>query len=165
MAVFDTEMTHIVNTWLEASSTYNDTRMMLIANDIKTYNSFKSLDKEEIYALEQIKTNGAPTKLRSHHVKQVTNTREYISFLGSSGERALANDPTKWVRDDFNTWQSKGKPMGPNATFLTGAGTAVTIAVTTTAAEKLQKVDDNRLQIWKRGNKDAKDYPMLENDK
>ena len=63
---------------------------MLITNNVKMYDSFKPFDKEEIYALEQIKTNGAPTKLRSHHAKQVLDRRECISFLGASGSKAVA---------------------------------------------------------------------------
>ena len=31
-------------------------------------------------------------------------------------------------------------------------------------AEILQTVDDNKLQSWRRGHKDPKDYPTLEND-
>ena len=42
--VFDTEMAHLVEVWLEAKSTINDVRLILIANDIKMYDSFKSLD-------------------------------------------------------------------------------------------------------------------------
>ena len=43
---------------------------MLIDNSIMTYNSFKCLDKEEKYSLEQVKTDGATTKLRSHQAKR-----------------------------------------------------------------------------------------------
>ena len=74
---------------------------MLITNDIKTYNSFLSLDKEDIYSFVQIKSNSATTELRSHHAKRVSNIREYISFLAASGENALVDDPTQWTKIEF----------------------------------------------------------------
>ena len=73
MAVFNTEMTHMVDVWLGASSDNDDIRLMLIANDIKTDNSFKSLDIEEIYSLGRIKTGGssdATATLRTYYAKR-----------------------------------------------------------------------------------------------
>ena len=75
--------------------------LMLVANDIKTYNSFILLDKEDIYLFEQIKSNGATTKLRPHYAKQVSNTREFISFLVANGDNTLVDDPTQWTKIDF----------------------------------------------------------------
>ena len=61
--IFDAPMAHIINDWQDATSANNDMRLILIAIDIKTYNSIESLDKEEIYSLEQIKTSGTPKRL------------------------------------------------------------------------------------------------------
>ena len=104
MVVFNTEMTYMVDVWLGANISASNIRLILIANNIKTYDSFKSLDKEEIYSLERIKTGGASgafTTFRTHHSKQLNDTREYISFLETSGESAIAIDPMKWVKGDF----------------------------------------------------------------
>ena len=99
-------MTYTVDAWLKASSQNDEIRLMLIDNEIRTHVSFECLDKEEIYSLEQVKNNGANTKLRSHHAKILNDTREYISFLEENGDSAIATDPTKWVKRDFERWHS-----------------------------------------------------------
>ena len=53
MAVFDREMSYIVDAWLGAMSPNNEIRLMLIDNDIKKYDDFKCLDKESIYLLDR----------------------------------------------------------------------------------------------------------------
>ena len=136
---------------------------MLIDNDIMTYNSFESLDKEKIYSLERVSTDGATTKLRSHQAKRVHDTRKCISFFEENEDRAIVADPTKWVKINFERWKRKGKPARPNDTPPDGAGIAVPTTVTTTA-KKQQKIDDNKLQTWSRGTKSAKDYSLLENN-
>lgn len=40
-------------------------------------------------------TRSDPTKLGSHSTKIVTDTREYICFLGANSNDALANESTK----------------------------------------------------------------------
>ena len=90
----------------------------------------------------------------------------YISHLDTSGKDNLADDPTTWSTIDFKPQKHKGKPtlnVLPTAnapTSLVPAGTATP----TSAAEKQQKTDDERLQSWKRGKASAEDYPLLEND-
>ena len=83
--LYDVPLLHIVDIWLDASSVSNDMSLMLIANDIKTYNSFRPLDTEDIYAFERVKPDCTIGKLRSHHAKCVSNIREYISYLDASG--------------------------------------------------------------------------------
>ena len=88
--VFDTSLAHIIDIWLEAISANNDTSLMLFfvtANDIKTYNSFILLNKEDIQLFERSKSDCATTKLSPHHAKQVSNIRKYISFLAASGKK------------------------------------------------------------------------------
>ena len=147
MPVFNIEMTYIVDVWLGVNSSTNNIRLILAANDIKMYDSFESLDKEEIYSLERIKTgdaSGATAKLRTHHSKRVNDTREYIDFLEASDERALAIDLMKWVKGYVNDWKRKGKPTSNNVqTSTTNAATLPAgTTLTTTAVEKLQKEDN-----------------------
>ena len=101
MAVFDTEMSYMVDVWLGAMSQNNEIRLMFIDNDIMTYDGFKYLDKESIYLLDQVKTSRATTKLESRHAKRVNDTREYIDFLEENDDSAIATDPTEWVKRNF----------------------------------------------------------------
>ena len=91
----------MVDVWLEAGSQNDDLRLIHIVNDIKTYNSFESLDKKEIYVLERIKigsSSDATARLKPHHSKRVNNTKEYVFFLEASGESALAIDPKNGLK-------------------------------------------------------------------
>ena len=118
-AVFNTEMLYIVDVWLGAMSQNNEIRLKLIDNDITTYDDFKCLDKESIYLLDresQLGELGATTKLERHHAKRVIDTRDYIDFLEENDESAIAANPTKWVKRNFERWKRKGKPAGPNLT-------------------------------------------------
>ena len=136
---------------------------MLIANDIKAYSSFRSLDTEDIYAFEQVKPDGTIVKLRSHHAKRVSNISKYISYLDVSGKVTIADDPTTWSTSDFKAWKYKGKPTSnvpPNANALALLPTGTSSI--TTAAEKQQKTDDNKLQSLRQGKARKEDYPHLE---
>ena len=82
--------------------------------------------------------------------------------MEESSNTAMANDPTKWVKRDFERWKRKGKPSGSTIPTVTNVNTTGT--TTTTAAEKQQKTDDNKLQSWNKGKVSAKDYPLLEHD-
>ena len=77
---------------------------------------------------------------------------------------ALYDNPTTWIKRDFERWKRKGKPTGSTAVPATGTNPTVSTTITTTIAEKQQKIDDNKLQVSNRGTKIAKDYPVLEND-
>ena len=137
---------------------------MLIANDIKIYSSFILLDKEDIYSYGRIKSNGATTKLRSYHAKQLSNIIEYISFLAASGENILADDPIKWNNKiDFEQWKHLGKPIS-NKVQSTNTTPATLPADTALTTENQQKTDDDRLKGWRHRAKHPKDCPMLEND-
>ena len=78
MSDFDTEMTYVVDAWLGAMSTTSKIRIMLIDNEIKTYNDFKCLNKEEIYLLEQVKTSRATARLK------VTTHKESMALENTS---------------------------------------------------------------------------------
>ena len=49
MSSFDTEMTYIVDVWLGALSVNAEIRLMLVDNQIFTYDDYKQLDKESVY--------------------------------------------------------------------------------------------------------------------
>ena len=82
--------------------------------------------------------------------------------MEESGDAALADNPTTWVKRDFERWKRNGKPSRLNVPIVTNVSTTGPPA--TTAGEKQQKIDDNKLQSWNKGTKSAKDYPLLEND-
>ena len=82
--ITDPPLVYIVYKWLDAASASNDINLMLVANDIKTYSSFTTLDTYDVYKLERITSKGLTVKLRSHHAKQVANICEYISYLNIS---------------------------------------------------------------------------------
>ena len=119
---------------------------MLIANDIKTYSTFKTLDADDIYTLERITSKGTTVKLRPHHAKRVSNICEYISYLNISLKVALADNPTTWDTGDFNMWKHKGKPKSDAPivappTLATGTATVQGIS----PVDKQQKIDDDKL--------------------
>ena len=124
----DPPMAYIIDKWLDATSASNDINLMLIANDIKTYSTFKTLDADDIYTLERITSKGTTVKLRPHHAKRVSNICEYISYLNISLKVTLADDPSNWNTGDFNMWKHKGKPKSDAPvvappTLATGTGT------------------------------------------
>ena len=126
---------------------------MLIANEIKTYDDFKVLDQESIYLLDRVTNIEATTRFSNFQAKKVNDTRGYISFMEESGNTAMADDPTKWIKRDFEKWKRKGTPSGsntPNVTNVTTIGPQ-----TTKAAEKQQKADNNKLQSWNKGKSSA----------
>ena len=63
MSSFDIEMTYIVEVWLGALSANAEIRLMLVDNQILTYDDYKQLDKESVYLLDRITSNGATTRL------------------------------------------------------------------------------------------------------
>ena len=69
---FDSKLEYIMNEFLSANS---DIREMLVANQILSYNSFRYLDREDVYSLQLEDTNvlWAPTKLRNHQTKRIVN--------------------------------------------------------------------------------------------
>ena len=137
---------------------------MLVDNQILTYDDYKALDKESVYLLDRITSTRATTKLKNHHAKRVNDALEWISFLEESGKTAMSDDPTKWIKRDFERWKRKGMPTGSTAvpsTTATGNNSALTL---TTVAEKQLKTDDNKLQSWIKGTKSAKDCPVIEHD-
>ena len=95
-------LAHIINKWLDVSSPSNDINLKLVANDIKTYSTFRTLDTEDVYTFERVTTKGTTVKLRSHHSKRVSNICEYISYLGLSNKVAIADDPSVWDTGSFN---------------------------------------------------------------
>ena len=104
MAVFDREMSYIVDLWLGAYSPLSEIRIMFIDNDIMTYDDSKCLDEESIYLLDResrLGELGATTKLGSHHAKRVIDTRDYIDFLEENDDSVIADNPTKWVKRNF----------------------------------------------------------------
>ena len=128
--------------------------IMLIANDIKSYSSFRTLDTEVIYVFERVTTKGTIVKLRSHHANRVSNICKYVSCLDLSGKVTIADDPTTWDTGDFKARRHQGKSTlnivtTSNAPLLVATGTTTA----TSAAEKQQKVDDNKLQSWRRNKK------------
>ena len=84
MSVFDTELTYLVKVWLGALSANAEIRLMLVDNQILTYDDYKQLDKESIYLLDRV---------TSHHAKRVNDTLEWINFLEESGKMAQSDDP------------------------------------------------------------------------
>ena len=131
---------------------------MLVANDIKTYSTFRLLDAEDVHTLEQIGSNGTTVKLRSHHAKRVSNVCEYISYLELSGKVAVLDDPSTLDTGNFRVRKHKGKPTSNVIPTPVGNATALT------ATEKLQKIDDDKLQSWRRGKARKDNYPLLESD-
>ena len=73
----------------------------------------------------------------------------WISFLEEDAKTAMADDPTKWVKRDFEQWKRKGMPSGSATSTATNVTTPVTTI--TIAAEKQQKTDENKLQSWNKG--------------
>ena len=107
---------------------------MLIANEIKTYDDFKCLDQESIYLLDRVTNIGATTRFSNFQAKKVNDTRGYISFMEESGNTTMADDPTKWVKRDFERWKRNGKPSGSNTPTV--ANVTTTGPPTTTTGEK-----------------------------
>ena len=70
--------------------------------------------------------------------------------MEGSGNMALVNYPTTWIKQDFERFKQKGKPSGSNTRPSTRTYTTVptTITINTMPAEKQQKTDDNKLQAW-----------------
>ena len=101
MARFNTEMTYIVEVWHGAMNANAEIRLMFVDNQILTYDDYKQLDKESVYLLDRITTNGATTRLKNHHAKRVNDALEWISFLEESGKTAMSDDPTKWRKKDL----------------------------------------------------------------
>ena len=91
MVDFDTELLKVVNVWLWGSSASNDMRLMLIANDIKTYDNFRCLTPVGVSALDRV-SNRATVKLKEVHAIRVNEMLSYISFIETSDE-TLADDP------------------------------------------------------------------------
>ena len=161
----DPPLAYIIDKWLDATSASNDINLMLIANDIKTYSTFKTLDADDIYTLERITSKGTTVKLRPHHAKRVSNICEYISYLNISLKVALADDPSNWDTGDFNMWKHKGKPKSdapivPPPTLATGTATVQGTA----PVNKQQKTDNDKLSSWRRNYAKKDYYPLLEND-
>ena len=127
-------MTCIVDSWLGALSVNAEIRLMLIANEIKTYDDFKCLDQESVYLLNLVTNIGATTRFSNFQSKKVNDTRGYISFMEESGNTTMADDPTKWVKRDFERWKRNGKPSGSNTPTV--ANVTTTGPPTTTAGEK-----------------------------
>ena len=76
---------------------------------------------------------------------QVNDALEWISFLEESGKTAMSDDPTKWIKKDFERWKRKGMPTGSTGVPST-TGTSNSPALTlTTVAEKQLKTDNNKL--------------------
>ena len=144
MPDFDTETTHIVKSWLGALSVNAEIRLMLIANEIKTYDDFKCLDQESIFLLERVTNIGAITRFSNFQAKKVNDVRGYISFMENSGDTTLADDQNTWVKGDFEKWKRKGKSSGLNVSIVTNVSNTGPPA--TKAGEKLQKANDNKLQ-------------------
>ena len=120
--------------------------LMLIDNQVKTYDDFKSLNKEVVYLLDWVKTNGATTRFRNHHAMRVNDTLEWISYLEESGQTAVVDDPiTKWVNQDYERWKRRDKPSGSMALTITKVTNLVT--ATTTATEIQQKLTKTSFKL------------------
>ena len=69
---FDSKLEYIMNEFLSAN---NDIREMIVANQVSSYESFRYLDKEDVYSL-QLKNADVwyvPTNLRNHQAKKLMN--------------------------------------------------------------------------------------------
>ena len=164
MTAFDTELTYLVEVWLGAVSASAEIKLMFVDNEILTYDDYKQLDKESIYLLDCVKSNGATIRLKHHHAKRVNDALEWLNFLEESGKITQAADPMKWVKQDFERWKRKGHPSGSTATTSTPVTNNNPTSNLTSAAEKQLKADENKLQSWIKGTKSAKDYPVIEHD-
>ena len=99
MVDFDQPMIEVLDKWLGANSTNNDTRLMLKACDIKTYVDFRSMGKSSVAALERI-SNQATIKLKEVHAIRVNDILSYIAFIETSNEK-LAENSTQWDISHF----------------------------------------------------------------
>ena len=77
MVDFDQLLLEVVDRWLGASSANNNVHMMLIKNNIKTYEEFHVMDKEYVAALERPIAR-APTKLKEVHAIRVNKLLSFI---------------------------------------------------------------------------------------
>ena len=86
-------------------------------------------------------------------------------YLNISNKRSLAGDPNVWDTSNFDIWKHKGEPTSnvPATITTPTIGTRTTTATVTSAADKQQKIDDDKLQIWRRSKARKDDYPLLEN--
>ena len=84
MVDFDKLLLEVVDVWLGASSANNDIQMMIIANNIKTYEDFRVMEKDSAAVLTRT-IGTAPTKLKEVHGVRVND----------------ADDPLQWNMTDF----------------------------------------------------------------
>ena len=87
----------------------------------------------------------------------------YYHFLQSeTTTKALAEEPTQWVREDFKTWRDQG--CHPNiASFnalLSGITTNATAPPATTVAPGIKKAEDAWMS-WQRSRRNPEKYPIL----
>ena len=79
MVDFDKSLLKVVNVWLGGSSPNNDIRLMLIKNDIKTYDDFQGLTQASASALDKV-INRATVKLKEVHVIRINELLSYTSL-------------------------------------------------------------------------------------
>ena len=75
--------------------------------------------------------------------QRLVNAVEYIVYHEENGDYALANDPTKWVEQEFHKWVYKGKQKGKCTAKTTQKEDIDLIQIVSKEGQQEEYVDPN----------------------
>ena len=134
MVDFDAELLIVVEKWLGGSSSNNDIRLMLIANQYKTFDNFRGITPKMITVMEREIRPGLISKLKEVHALHLEEILDWICYMETNNATVVDN-PLLWDMKDLRQWRRDGRPT--NATPQLANPTTAT-GNTTTAQEKQQ---------------------------
>ena len=88
MISFDSSLEYVASNWLK----YNNNRLWLEDNNIKTFGEFVNIDHKVVKSME-------------YYSYEVFEILQYIEYIKNNGDHDLAKNPTPWDNKDFRDWQ------------------------------------------------------------
>ena len=99
--------------------------------NISNYEKYLNYEKELLLAM-QPKKNLVSTPLNKQKIKLILDTIYYYEFMYKNGDKAIADNPTQCILDEFKAWKLDGYLTSTAIHTASLANTTTTTTTTTT---------------------------------
>ena len=140
----DTKLKHLLTTYFLAINNKHEVRKIFSENDFYQFEEFISWDKQALIEMRR-KKNNTMVGFNNQKITLIHDVIFYYNFLQSETRtKALAEEPTQWVREDFKTWRDQG--CHPNIASvnesLSGTTANATAPPATTVTPEIKKAEN-----------------------
>ena len=141
----DTKLEHLLTHYFTAIGNNHEIRKMFSENDFCDFEEFTSYKKQHLIEMKR-KKNNAMVGFDDQKITLIHDVVLYYHFLqGETTTKALAEEPTNWVREDFKDWIEQGcyPIIASYNVSLAGTTTIITAPTGPVVVPNIKKVEDS----------------------